>query len=241
MVQPSLKTESGFWAVVPAAGCGKRMQAETPKQYLRLGDKTVLEHTLNTLLGCERLAGVILVLSATDRHWPEIEDRYKGRAVETVTGGAERCHSVLNGLQQLAGKSEENDWVLVHDAARPCVRRSDIDILISTLETDAVGGVLGVPVADTMKRVDDRLRVTATVEREGLWHACTPQMFRAGMLRAALQQAIDKGCTVTDEASAMELAGYQLRMVQGHRDNIKITVPSDLALAAFYLQSRTEP
>ncbi len=216
------------------------MQAETPKQYLQLGDKTVLEHTLNTLLGCERLSGVLLVLSDTDQHWPEIEDRYKDQAVETVTGGAERCHSVLNGLHQLAGKSDDNDWVLVHDAARPCVRRSDIDILISTLETDAVGGVLGVPVADTMKRVDDGLRVTATVEREGLWHACTPQMFRVGMLRAALQQAIDKHCMVTDEASAMELAGYSPRMVQGHRDNIKITVPSDLALAAFYLQSGAE-
>jgi 2-C-methyl-D-erythritol 4-phosphate cytidylyltransferase len=217
------------------------MQEETPKQYLRLADKTVLEHTLNTLLACERLSGVVLVLSASDQHWPEIEGRYQGQALETVTGGAERCHSVLNGLHHLADKSDENDWVLVHDAARPCVRRSDIETLIKTLETDTVGGVLGVPVADTMKRVDDGLRITATVEREGLWHACTPQMFRAGMLRAALQQAIDRGCMVTDEASAMELAGYPPRLVQGHRDNIKITVPSDLALAAFYLQSRTEP
>jgi 2-C-methyl-D-erythritol 4-phosphate cytidylyltransferase len=196
------------------------MQAETPKQYLQLADKTVLEHTLDTLLACERLSGVILVLSASDQHWAEIEGRYKGQALETVTGGVERCHSVLNGLQHLAGKAEESDWVLVHDAARPCVRRGDIETL-------------------TMKRVDDGLRVTATVEREGLWHAYTPQMFRAGMLRAALQQAVDQGCMVTDEASAMELAGYPPRMVQGHRDNIKITVPSDLALAAFYLQSRT--
>ena len=239
MVQPSSNTEPGFWAIVPAAGSGRRMQAETPKQYLQLADKTVLEHTLDTLLACERLSGVILVLSASDQHWAEIEGRYKGHALETVTGGVERCHSVLNGLQHLAGKTEESDWVLVHDAARPCVRRGDIETLIKSLETDAVGGVLGVPVADTMKRVDDGLRVTATVEREGLWHAYTPQMFRAGMLRAALQQAIDQGCMVTDEASAMELAGYPPRMVQGHRDNIKITVPSDLALAAFYLQSRT--
>ncbi|NOR41431.1 MAG: 2-C-methyl-D-erythritol 4-phosphate cytidylyltransferase [Gammaproteobacteria bacterium] len=239
MVQPSSNTEPGFWAIVPAAGSGRRMQAETPKQYLQLADKTVIEHTLDTLLACERLSGVILVLSASDQHWAEIEGRYQGHALETVTGGVERCHSVLNGLQHLAGKTEESDWVLVHDAARPCVRRSDIETLIKSLETDAVGGVLGVPVADTMKRVDDGLRVTATAEREGLWHAYTPQMFRAGMLRAALQQAIDQGCMVTDEASAMELAGYPPRMVQGHRDNIKITVPSDLALAAFYLQSRT--
>jgi 2-C-methyl-D-erythritol 4-phosphate cytidylyltransferase len=241
VVHLSSNTEPGFWAIVPAAGSGTRMQAETPKQYLRLADKTVLEHTLDTLLACERLSGVILVLSASDRHWPEIEGRYRGPALETVTGGDERCHSVLNGLQHLAGKSEDNDWVLVHDAARPCVRRSDIEMLINTLETDAYGGVLGVPVADTMKRADNGLRVTATVERDGLWHAYTPQMFRAGMLRAALQQAIDKGCMVTDEASAMELAGYPPRMVQGARDNIKITLPSDLALAAFYLESRTEP
>ena len=240
MAQLSSNIEPGFWAIVPAAGCGRRMQAETPKQYLRLVDKTVLEHTLNTLLACKRLSGVILVLSASDRYWPDIEERYQGRALETVTGGAERCHSVLNGLQHLAGKAEENDWVLVHDAARPCVRRSDIETLINTLEADAVGGVLGVPVADTMKRADDGLRITATVERAGLWHAYTPQMFRAGMLQAALQQAIDQDRMVTDEASAMELAGHPPRMVQGHRDNIKITVPSDLALAAFYLQSGTE-
>jgi len=239
--QATSNTEPGFWAVVPAAGSGKRMRAETPKQYLRLADKTVLEHTLDTLLACKRISAVILVLSASDRHWPEIRGRYQGQALETVTGGDERCHSVLNGLQQLAGKSKDNDWVLVHDAARPCVRRSDIETLINTLETDTCGGVLGVPVADTMKRVDDGLRVTATVEREGLWHACTPQMFRAGMLRTALQQAIDGGCMVTDEASAMELAGYPPRMVQGRRDNIKITLPSDLELAAFYLQSGREP
>jgi 2-C-methyl-D-erythritol 4-phosphate cytidylyltransferase len=231
-------SEPKFWAIVPAAGAGKRMETNTPKQYLSLGDKTVLEHTLDTLLSSQRLAGVVLVLSPDDERWAEIQHRYTRQSLDTVTGGAERCHSVLNGLDYLATCASDEDWALVHDAARPCVRLKDIEGLITTLESSAEGGLLGVPVADTMKRVDKDVRISGTVDRNGLWHAYTPQMFRVGMLRAALQQAIDKGQQVTDEANAMELAGYRPRMVQGSRDNIKITVPSDLALAAFYLQAR---
>jgi len=231
-------TEARFWAIVPAAGAGTRMGTDIPKQYLMLGDSTVLEHTLGTLLSCQRLSGVILVLSQIDERWTEIAPRYTGQALKTVVGGQERCHSVLNGLDYLATRASDNDWVLVHDAARPCVRREDIEQLISTLEDSSEGGVLGVPVADTMKRVDTEVRISGTIDRNGLWHAYTPQMFRAGALRAALQQAVADGQQVTDEANAMELAGYRPRMVQGARDNIKITVPSDLPLAAFYLQSR---
>ena len=227
-----------LWAVVPAAGAGRRMATNIPKQYLPLGEKTVLEHTLDTLLACRQLAGVVVVLSADDGYWPDLQERYSSQSLEVVTGGAERCHSVLNGLTQLAGKVAADDWVLVHDAARPCVRQTDIDTLIKTLSATSHGGLLGVPVADTMKRVDGDDRVTATVAREGLWHAYTPQMFRIGRLQAALQHAIDNDLLVTDEASAMELAGVQPQMVQGHRDNIKITVPADLELAAFYLQAR---
>ena len=234
-----MQTEAKFWAIVPAAGAGRRMGAVTPKQYLVLGGKTVIEHTLDTLLSCQRLAGVILVLSPDDERWAGIQQRYTRQALETVTGGAERCHSVLNGLDQLVARGNDNDWALVHDAARPCVRLEDIERLMSTLESSTEGGLLGVPVADTMKRVDEDVCISGTVDREGLWHAYTPQMFRAGVLRAALQQAISDGQQVTDEANAMELAGYRPRMVQGARDNIKITVPSDLALAAFYLQSRS--
>ena len=226
------------WAIVPAAGAGRRMAANIPKQYLPLGEKTVLEHTLDTLLACRQLAGVLVVLSKDDGYWPDLQGRYSSQPLEVVTGGAERCHSVLNGLTHLAGKMDADDWVLVHDAARPCVRLADIDILINTLSTTSHGGLLGVPVADTMKQVDGDNRVTETVAREGLWHAYTPQMFRLGSLRAALQHAIDNDLLVTDEASAMELAGYQPQMVQGQRDNIKITVSSDLELAAFYLQTR---
>lgn len=226
-----------LWAVVPAAGAGRRMSTNIPKQYLRLGEKTVLEHTLDTLLACPQLAGVVVVLSADDGYWPGLRDRYFNARLEVVTGGAERCHSVLNGLVHLAGRANADDWVLVHDAARPCVQLSDIEKLIETLAATTDGGLLGVPVADTMKQVDGNDRVTATVARDGLWHAYTPQMFRLGRLQTALQYAIDNDLLVTDEASAMELAGYLPRMVQGQRDNIKITVPSDLELAAFYLQA----
>jgi len=231
-------TNLNIWTVVPAAGAGRRMSANIPKQYLPLGDKTVLEHTLDTLLACKQLAGVVVVLSEDDDYWQDIQGRYLDQQLETVTGGAERCHSVLNGLAHLAGKVSADDWVLVHDAARPCVRLTDIETLINTLSSTADGGLLGVPVTNTMKQVDAVGRITATVAREGLWHAYTPQMFRAGMLRAALQHALDNDLLVTDEASAMELAGYQPLMVQGRQDNIKITVPSDLELAAFYLQTR---
>jgi len=159
--------------------------------------------------------------------------------METASGGAERCHSVLHGLVQLTGAAAEDDWVLVHDAARPCVRQQDIEMLVRTLENDPVGGLLGLPVADTMKQVDAAGTVLQTVERDGLWRALTPQMFRLGLLRDALQQSIASGALVTDEAAAMEMAGHRPRMVQGQGDNIKITRPGDLQLAEFYLQSRS--
>jgi 2-C-methyl-D-erythritol 4-phosphate cytidylyltransferase len=233
----SINTAAKYWALVPAAGAGMRMGSAVPKQYLQLGSQTVLEHTLDRLLECERIAGVVLVLAPADEYWPALQERYAGRQVDTVAGGAERCHSVLNGLDHLAARAAADDWVLVHDAARPCVRAADIARLIDVLGSAGQGGLLGVPVADTMKRVDAELLVTGTVERAGMWHALTPQMFRIGALRAALQQAIRRHCLVTDEASAMELSGHRPRMVEGHRDNIKITLPEDLALAAFYLQA----
>jgi 2-C-methyl-D-erythritol 4-phosphate cytidylyltransferase len=213
------------------------MGAALPKQYLRLGDRTVLEHTLDTLLAVEELAGVVLVVAPDDSTWPTLQPRYADQSLDVVQGGVERCHSVLNGLDALTGKAAATDWVLVHDAARPCVRRDDIRALLDGVTADSDGGLLGVPVADTMKRVGADGRVAATVDRSGLWHALTPQMFRLEGLRAALRQAIAAHSMVTDEASAMELAGYRPRMVQGHRDNIKITLPADLELAAFYLQT----
>jgi 2-C-methyl-D-erythritol 4-phosphate cytidylyltransferase len=230
-----------YWAVVPAAGTGRRIAADVPKQYLPLHGSTVLEHALHTLFACEHIEGVVLVLSAGDDYWPEIAPRFSGKNLACVAGGAERCHSVLNALRHLHGFAQRHDWVLVHDAARPCLRADDVNQLIETLAEDDCGGLLGVPVSDTMKRLDADARVVETVDRQALWHAQTPQMFRLGLLQFALERAVTLGREVTDEAAAVEMAGYRPRMVRGHSDNIKITVPADLALAEFYLRGSHGP
>lgn len=226
-----------FWAVVPAAGAGRRMGSEIPKQYLSLLGRRVIEHSLQRLLSHPRIEAVYLALSAEDEWWPTTSFAADQRVVRAA-GGRERCHSVLNALELLAETADEHDWILVHDAARPCLRHADLDQLIDTLRNDPVGGLLGVPVHDTMKQVDGLARVEATVSRDRLWHAYTPQMFRLGMLHSALAEALQQGRLVTDDASAMELQGYQPRMVQGHADNIKITRPADLPLAEFYLNEQ---
>jgi 2-C-methyl-D-erythritol 4-phosphate cytidylyltransferase len=222
------------WAVVPAAGVGRRMGAPIPKQYLRLGARLVIDHTLARLLDHPRIQAVAVSLGAEDSWWPD--SAYADHpAVIRAPGGAERCHSVLNGLAALHEWASADDWVLVHDAARPCLRRSDIDRLLERLADHPVGGLLGVPVRDTMKRTDATGLIERTVTRDNLWHAYTPQMFRFAMLRDALEEALRRKLLVTDEASAMELAGHRPLMVEGHGDNIKITRPEDLALAAFFL------
>lgn len=227
-----------YWALVPAAGSGRRMASDVPKQYLRIGDRTVLEHTLDALYACPRLAGLVVVTAADDPHWPAVAARYAHQVLLTAPGGTERSDSVLSGLAVLAAQADDTDWVLVHDAARPCLQRDDIERLLDTLADDPVGGLLGVPVADTMKQVDANARVETTVSRDALWHALTPQMFRLGALRAALEQAQARALTVTDEASAIEQAGQRPRMVAGRRDNIKVTLPADLGLAAYFLQHK---
>ncbi len=222
-----------YWAVIPAAGVGKRMQADRPKQYLELHGRTVLEHTLSRFLDHPRIGGVVVALTDGDPYWQELAITH--HKLMTASGGEERCHSVLNALQVLRAQADDNDWVLVHDAARPCLRREDLDQLIESLAQHPVGGLLGLPVADTVKRtaVDDT--VVETVPREHLWRALTPQMFRLGELYAALDTALKNNQLVTDESSAMELAGKAPKMVEGHGDNIKITRPQDLRLAELYL------
>jgi 2-C-methyl-D-erythritol 4-phosphate cytidylyltransferase len=224
------------WAVVPAAGVGRRMGGPVPKQYLPLAGRPVIEHTLGRLLGHPGIRGVVVVLGPEDGWWPQTAWAADARVIR-APGGAERCHSVLGGLQALAGRAGAGDWVLVHDAARPCLRAADIDRLRTRLAEHPVGGLLGVPVRDTMKRGDPSGAVLETVPREGLWHAFTPQMFRLGMLREALAGALARGDLVTDEASAMERAGHRPLLVEGHPDNLKITRPEDLALAEFYLSA----
>lgn len=226
-----------YWAVVPAAGVGKRMQADRPKQYLEIDGRPLIEYAITGLMANPHIEGVVVAISAEDQYWPELEICLE-KPIWVVEGGVERCHSVLNALQLLTTQASEEDWVLVHDAARPCVRAEDIAELISQLAQDDIGGLLAVPVRDTMKRAGSNQRVINTEDRQGLWHALTPQMFRFDKLRHALEQALEDESLVTDEASAMELAGYEPLLVEGHADNIKVTRPEDLALAAFYLQQQ---
>lgn len=228
-----------YWLVVPAAGVGSRMGGTTPKQYLELAGRKLIEHVLERVAAHPLLSGTVVSIAPADPWWRDI-DLGRWPSLTTAAGGAERCHSVSNALAELSGRAGEEDWVLVHDAARPCVRRADIDRLVRTLDTDPVGGLLGMPVADTLKLADHEGRVRRTVDRNGLWRALTPQMFRLGLLRDALAEAIGAGSLVTDEAQAMELAGHRPRVVEGHGDNIKVTRPEDLALAELYLRAQEE-
>ncbi|RMG36477.1 MAG: 2-C-methyl-D-erythritol 4-phosphate cytidylyltransferase [Gammaproteobacteria bacterium] len=225
------------WAVIPAAGVGRRMGASLPKQYLPLGDRLVIDHSIERLLLHPSIDGLCVVLGEHDQWWDQTE--FAGHPdVVRVPGGAERCDSVLNALRWLISHAHADDWVLVHDAARPCVTRDEISRLVEVAEAEDVGCVLGMPVRDTMKRTGAGGVVRETVEREGLWHAFTPQMFRLGALHDAITAALAAGVSVTDEASAMEWAGHPVRMVEGSPGNIKITRPGDLELAAFYLDGR---
>jgi len=228
-----------YWVIVPAAGVGKRMGSDIPKQYLKLHDKTIIEHTLQRLSQIDAISGIVVAIAEGDPWWSALHIEIS-KPLKVVKGGAERCHTVQNALYSLASECSAGDWVLVHDAARPCVRTDDIQLLIHSLSSHDTGGLLGMPVRDTMKRTDNNAVVSQTVERDNLWHALTPQMFRYDHLSTALDKALADQFLVTDEASAMEHAGFSPLMVEGHADNIKITRPEDLALAGFYLQNQQE-
>jgi 2-C-methyl-D-erythritol 4-phosphate cytidylyltransferase len=210
------------------------MESDLPKQYLPLAGATVLEHTLGALLACDFIETVVVVLHGEDEHFSSLALAADPRLMST-TGGAERCDSVLAGLDVLAGMAADDDWVLVHDAARPCISREDLQRLREALADDPVGGLLAVPIAETVKQVDAGGRVEQTLDRNRLWLAQTPQMFRVGMLRTALRQAAARDVVVTDEAAAMELTGERPRVVRGDSSNIKLTRPADLAVAASWL------
>lgn len=222
------------WAVVPAAGIGSRMEADKPKQYLTVDGKTVIELTLQRLASHPDIKGIVIAISADDVWWPELNSQYDCPVVR-VLGGNERADSVLNALNKLAEIDNSDPWVLVHDAARPCLRHEDIDRLLDQLLMHQVGGILGIPVTDTVKQVNADKSIKKTVNRQGLWRASTPQMFKLQSLIKALESARVEDKIVTDEASAMEMAGHQPLMVEGHADNIKITIPQDLALASLFL------
>jgi 2-C-methyl-D-erythritol 4-phosphate cytidylyltransferase len=225
-----------YWAVIPAAGIGTRMEANCPKQYLPLLDKTILEHTLERLLAIPVFQDIHMALANDDNFWPQLAIA-NNRRIICVNGGSERADSVLNCLHALADRAQDDDWVLVHDAARPCIRTQEVLKLIEIINNHPVGGILGVPVSDTLKRVSGIL-IDGTLDRSHLWQAQTPQMFRLGLLRDCLQRAKIEGKTVTDEASALEMYGYQPLMVLGRSDNIKITRPEDLGIAAMLMQQQ---
>ncbi|MFZ5722612.1 MAG: 2-C-methyl-D-erythritol 4-phosphate cytidylyltransferase [Pseudomonadota bacterium] len=228
-----------LWGVVPAAGRGSRMGAALPKQYLSLAGRTVAEHTLTRLLAFARLARVVVAVAPDDEYFARLPLANDPR-LRTCHGGAERCDSVLNALDVLAGEARADDFVLVHDVARPCVRLSDIARLVDAALADPVGAILAQPATDTVKQAGADGRIAATPDRSRIWLAATPQMIRYGLLREALQAARRDGVTVTDEAQAVERRGHLPQLVECARDNLKITRPEDLALAAFWLGRQQE-
>ena len=225
------------WAVIAAGGRSERMGGPAPKQYRSVDGRTLLEHALQPFLTCAGIHGIVVVLAAGDQNWGKLGIAQDAR-IRTATGGTERMLSVANGLKALERDAAPDDWVLVHDAARPCLRGTDLDRLIAALGDDEVGGLLAVPIIDTVKRSDDSgARVAATLERSGLWAAQTPQMFRCEPLRRALAHCVDRGIAVPDEAAAIEALGLRPRLIPGSTRNIKVTRDEDLDLAEAILRS----
>ncbi|MDP8032917.1 2-C-methyl-D-erythritol 4-phosphate cytidylyltransferase [Pasteurella atlantica] len=215
-------------AIIPASGIGTRMNISLPKQYLELQGKTILEHSLRPFLTHPDIHKIVVAISQADTFYSNLAI-LKSDKIQLVYGGETRANSVLNALKIL-----ENDaWVLVHDAARPCLKRSDVDKILQI--DDPNGAILATPVVDTMKRANAQSQIVKTEDRSTLWRALTPQFFNVGLLKKALVLAFQNNETVTDEASAMELLGYKPQLVEGRSDNLKITHPEDLALAEFYL------
>jgi 2-C-methyl-D-erythritol 4-phosphate cytidylyltransferase len=222
------------WAVVPAAGRGNRFGGRIPKQYTALRGEPMLSWTLRALLRDRSIAGIVVAIAPGDRRWRRLPESRDPR-VASCPGGERREASVASALDALAGRARDDDWVLVHDAARPCLRREDLAALDAALRREPVGGLLAVPVSDTLKSEGAGGCVAHTVSRDGLWRALTPQMFRFGLLRRALRLCLERERPVTDEASAIEALGLQPKLVRGRNDNIKVTNPEDAALATAIL------
>lgn len=218
-------------AIVPAAGIGERLAAGYPKQYIKVAGRSILEHSLRAVTAHQRVAAVVVVLAADDPYFPALKLNLPC-PLTTVVGGQERAQSVIAGLQQAAALSLP--WALVHDAARPCLRKEDLERLLHE-GCRPRGALLAVPVRDTIKQAGASAEVMNTVDRSRLWHAQTPQLFATQTLLQVMQQALAAGVALTDEASAMEWAGYHPKLVCGHADNLKVTLPEDIALAEYYL------
>jgi 2-C-methyl-D-erythritol 4-phosphate cytidylyltransferase len=233
-----MSNNARYWVVIPAAGVGKRMAVDKPKQYISVNGKTIIEHTIDCFINREEIETVVVAISRADEYWPTLKIS-KHKKIITAPGGDERYQSVFNGLQALKDKAKDDDWLLVHDAARPCLSQSAIDRLMINLRSHDVGGILAMPCRDTMKRANEAGEIIDTVERESLWHAQTPQMFRYEKLFSAIEKILNEDIVVTDEAMAMEMAGYKPLLVQGHQENIKITHKDDLQYLEHFLNEMT--
>jgi len=232
---------SSVWVVIPAAGVGSRMEAEKPKQYLKIADRTIIEHTLACFINHPQVAGIIVALSSDDPYWKQLNIKQNKTPIFTVEGGKDRSDSVEQALVYLrmVERIDDDSWVMVHDAARPCVSQLDIDALLEIRSGESVGAILATPVRDTMKRsFPDQSRISHTESRENLWHALTPQLFKLGPLMKALEFCKTKSIAVTDEASAFEALGEHPELVKGGHENIKVTYPSDIQYASFLLKNK---
>ena len=250
----SISSKAKLWVVIPAAGSGSRMQESVPKQYLSINGSAIIEHTIKVFLDNHEIEKIIVPLADNDQRFSQLNVA-KDHRVATTVGGSSRAHSVLNGLIALSAEGspsivedsqslvkdsqslvKDSDWVLVHDAARPCLSCASLKHLIDSLRDDDVGGILAVLAKDTLKRASKTQAIMSTVDRSDIWQAQTPQMFRYGLLKAALTSAIEQHVDITDEASALEHLGYQPKLVVGDARNLKVTTPEDLALAEFLLR-----
>ena len=229
------------WAVVPAGGVGSRMGAALPKQYLQLLGIPVIQLTLERLFACDRVERLVLGISRDDEHWRALGFKHS-RLTAVVDAGEERVDTVENCLHFIMEQGGEQDWALVHDAARPCVRPDEIERLIETVQRQGEGGILAVPVSDTLKRSHRKSvpRILETVPRDDLWRAMTPQLFRVEELLNAIQSAREAGVLITDEASAMEAAGIQPLLQSCSPDNIKITLPQDIQFAEMSMRAQEQ-
>ncbi|MCL1077798.1 2-C-methyl-D-erythritol 4-phosphate cytidylyltransferase [Parashewanella spongiae] len=221
-------------AIIPAAGVGQRMGANIPKQYLEIDGISILSHTVKAFLNHPKVDVVIVAVSKDDQYFDQLPESNHSKLVK-VQGGSERANTVLESLKSASQLGYEDSWALVHDAARPCITRRDIDLLLKSRENYPNGAILAMPVRDTMKRADSSSLIKNTVCRELLWHAMTPQMFVVSELQKNLNEALNDNVLITDESSAMEWAGINPGLISGRADNIKVTHAEDLQLAALYL------
>ncbi len=229
-----LDTPQRIWAIIPAAGIGSRMGSDIPKQYLSIGNKTILEHSLDAFITHPKIHKVIVAINPNDRHWKKLKVS-NHRKIIVVDGGDERVNSVNNGLRYIKLAGGDNDWVMVHDAARPCLYSMHINNLIKAQETSPDGVILAVPSFDTVKVTNNQQTIDKTIPRETIWLAQTPQYFPVARLQNAIEKSLQENVLITDEASAMEAQGYSPALVVGSKRNIKVTEHEDLILASISL------